>query len=404
MNKLLAMILCITLMLSLSGCVVSGDQSNTTGTESVPTSSITESVPTGTTEGTTNIYEGPMQAISMPLVTQEQFADGSDVVIYRNQFQNVSLLLEDEEPGQAIMLDLLNRLDALSGSTIDVSAAAKNDYRGQQYWYPYFTSVTYEPTRIDSTILSFIGTEQIFDGTPGSTTIHLSVNYDLSTGEEISLKTILLEDYSADTLCEMIIEGLASYDKDSFFSDYKLIIDDMFSTNTPVDTWFFTDTGLTFFFNPYEIAPQSLGTVYSEIPYETLLGLVKEEYFPEEQLQYKGTIKAEVINLSSGNALDSFSRFADVDMAETREQILLSVDGSVTNLRILVGSKNDDGTVFTKECTVFSCAGMGPNDAVILHLDPASAADQLALEYISDGQLVQMMLRLNSDGSLTLYQ
>ena len=46
-------------------------------------------------------------------------------------------------------------------------------------------------------------------------------------------------------------------------------------------SWYFSDTGMHFYFSPYEIAPYVVGEVDIEIPYAELRGILKEEYFPE---------------------------------------------------------------------------------------------------------------------------
>lgn len=45
--------------------------------------------------------------------------------------------------------------------------------------------------------------------------------------------------------------------------------------------WYFADSGMHFYFSPYEIAPYSVGDIDIEIPYEELQGVLKEAYFPQ---------------------------------------------------------------------------------------------------------------------------
>ena len=403
MKKLIAMIITLALTVSLYGCTVPGvtpqptEPSGTTEASSTP-----ETDPSSAPTIAEYQFIGPMITVSMPVVTESVIAENNGTVLYYNQIQNVSLNTYIPEVSETITLDLLNKLDALSSAKASVKDAAKADYKNQSYWYPYRTSILYEPARLDTILVSFIGTEEIFDGTPRSATVKHSVTYDLTTGEILTLKSILHDDFSADSLSELIIEGLSEYDTESFFGDYKNIIHDMFSTNVPVDSWYFTDTGLTFFFNSYEIAPHSLGCVYSEIPYEKLLGILKEEFFPAERDMYTGSLKVATADLSAGTGLEQYSRFAELNMAESSQQVVLSTDGSVTDLRIYTGSKSTNSGEFIRTAIIFSAYGIGPDDAIVIHADAALIADTLAVSYVSDGETVFVTFRLTEDGALTI--
>ena len=404
MKKYLLIILLIMLTISLVGCFAFGNDPETTA----PVISDPTTFPSTSTTAPSSIqdpdnqFTGPLIAVSMPLVTEKIQASTGNTILFYNRFQNVSLNIDTPEANQRITLDLLNRLDAMSSVKSDVYESAKQDYKEQPYWYPYRTSIIYEPARLDSNLLSMIGTEEIFDGTPRSATVKRSVTYDLISGETITLKSILLEDFSADSLSELIIEGLSSYTSDSLFGDYKEIIHDMFNTNVPVDSWYFSETGLVFFFNPYEIAPHSLGTVYSEIPYERLLGVVREAFFPTEKDQYTGNIQVSTTDISSGTSLDQFSRIAELNLSDSKQQVIISCEGSVTDLRIYMGTMGSNGLSFTTDAIIFSATGLSSDDAIVIHADTATVTEYLAVSYVSQGQTVFQTFALNKDGALTL--
>lgn len=403
MKKLLSLLLCMVMIFTLFGCDTSDPESSTDHqTDPPPSTTLTPpetAAPTTEPDSGDNIYDAPLVSLSMPIVTENKTAEGLDVVIFSKRFQNVSLTVDGSDVSETVMLDLLNRLDSLSKTAEEVYVAAQNDYKGQDDWYHYYTSVVYEPTRVDQTLLSFYGTEEIFDGTPRSSTVNVSVTYDLFTGEEITLKSVLREDFSADTLCELIVEGLSDYSEDSLFENYEKLIGDMFSRNVPMDSWYFSETGLCFFFNPYEIAPLSMGTVCSEVPYSYLLGIIKERYFPEEEILYSGTMTAIPIDLSSPTALDNVNRFTELHIGENAGQILLQSIGSVTDVRIYTGSMGSDGQTFYKGTAIFAGEGLGPNDGIIIHLGANLNSNTLAIEYRSNGQTNLMLLHLNDDGS-----
>ncbi len=403
MKRKLSLLLCMFMIFVLFGCDSSSPEESSTQQTDPPITTVPSipetTAPTTVPEPGENVYDAPLLSISMPIVTEDKTAESSDTVIFRKRFQNVSLTFDGSRVSEKIMIDLLNRLDSLSKTAEEVYAAAQNDYKGQDDWYHYYTSVVYEPTRVDQTLLSFYGTEEIFDGTPRSSTVNVSVTYDLFTGEEITLKSVLREDFSADTLCELIVEGLSDYSDDSLFENYEKLISDMFTRNVPMDSWYFSETGLCFFFNPYEIAPLSMGTVRSEVPYSYLLGILKERYFPNEDILYSGTISAAPIDLSSPTALETVNRFTELKIGDDAGQILLQSIGSVTDVRIYTGSMGSDGQTFYKGTAIFAGEGLGPNDGIVIHLGSNLNSNTLAVEYRSNGQTNLMLIHLNDDGT-----
>jgi hypothetical protein len=150
-----------------------------------------------------------------------------------------------------------------------------------------------------------------------------------------------------------------------------------------VDSWYLSDTGLCFYFAPYEIAPYNAGTVVAQIPYELLNGLLKDAYFPEEQVDLAGTVT--VTGFSQAD-LSGYTQFAELILDPKGDELLLCVDGAVKNLRIEVGQWQKDGTFIT-EATVFASATLCQTDALMLQLS-SSEFDVIRVTYESDGTIV----------------
>lgn len=398
MKKIIALLLCISIV-ALAACTQSpAGESTSASTASTSAQQTFSPDPTGddAEELPSAVYEGAMAAVSLPPILEITRGEDEKAIAYYTH-QDVLITLPDADVAQAITLDLLNRIDQTRSAADKVTAAAASDYSGQSSWYPYSYTIVFQPMRLDQNVLSFFGTETSYDGGPRSVYNVLSSNYDLTTGETLSLRTIFHEKNFADTVCDLIVSGLSAYGSDVLFSDYESIIQGKFSTNVPVDSWYFTDSGLCFYFAPYEIAPFSAGVVVSEIKYEALSGLLKDEYFPSEKLSYSGSILVQAISEGDTALLEQFSQFAEVSMEPGTQQLLIYTDGSVSNLRLTYTPDPDSGVA---EMTVLTLAGMGPSDAILVEVSTETAVEDLSVSFESFGQLQTLSLQETDDGKL----
>ncbi len=375
MKKLICLFLIILLTASTVGCAA--EPTPTTETTTAPTE-VTIS-PTETSvpeEGGSADYQAPMTAVSFPTVTDAR-TDDSGRIISEYRFPEFTVSLPDADVAETVTLDLLNRVDATAAAAETMHAAALNNCDAEGF-QPYFYEVSYNVRRLDQNILSFSITDTYFDGTPHTLRSVLSVTYDLSRGNVLNLKTIMQEDYSADILAELIVEGLADY-TDYLFEDYETTVHDKFSTNVPAENWYFTNEGLCFYFAPYEIAPVALGEVVATIPYEKLSGMLSEQYFPAEQLTYIGQLYWEDLTADNFGKLDSYTQFGELILSAGSSKRLISANGSASNIRIFVPA---DGLQSTDDIMVFAASGMGSADAIIID-GTAEELDALIITYDS---------------------
>lgn len=369
MKKIFTMILCCCILLSLTAC---GEepapiQDATTSSPTTQAATVPSTTATEATEPISSaVYSGALAAITMPVITETE-TDANGTIISYYSYPDVSVTLPDGDVAQVIELDLLNRIDSTSKAAEQIHAAAKSDYSGQDDWYNYFLDVSYTVERLDQNVLSLYGKEAAFDGSPSSATVGVSVNYDLTTGSALTLQSIMYADFSADVLSQLIVEGLSSYEESTLFQGYEDVIDQMFSTNIPVESWYFSNTGLCFYFAPYEIAPNAMGIIVSEIPYSALSGLMKDAYFPTEELVYSGSVQAEAMTGIQNETLKNYAQFGELSLGDGGQKYLLTVSGSVLNLRIHALTKDGSGNHIAGKM-LYATAGMGPTDAVIMDL------------------------------------
>jgi len=384
MKRIICLILCL---LMLCGCTQKENtptQPVTTAPQTEPSTTATE--PTVLTEATepteetvpVMVYPNPLAAISLPLIEHASYAqDGTLLCTYTGQ--DVTVALQDPLVAQAITEDLLYRTYSYPMHSIFLAAQA--DYTGQSDWTPYQHSILYSPARIDQTVLSLYGQQVIHTDTPYATAAGVSVNYSTTTGRALTLWDVLTEDYSADALCAAIVDALQSQSvAATLYPDHSNIITDLFSTNTAMEHWFFTQKGLCFYFDPYEIAPHSAGTILAEVPYAQMAGILKDDYFPTEEIAYRGDV---IFTDFERTNIDQFQQFAEVVFDTKAAQHLLYTNGTLLNVRLEIGTWTED--TFTPDAVVFAAEALTAGDALMVQM-PEDSLAQLRWGHVSGGE------------------
>ena len=380
-RKLIALLLCAALILAAAGCAA--ELAPTTAATLEPTQETTQETTVETTTGYTDpsvTYHAPMSAVSLPTTTQSSTAaDGTTLFTYT--YQNLSLCLQDAMVADEILVDFLNRLDISNAAATNLQQSAATAYAGQADWEPYGFRVLYQPMRFDEVVLSLFGTESIFDGNNRMNSANLSVTYDLLTGKALGIRDILVSDYSAEALVELIVQGLSEYDEETLFPDYAELISDMFYTNRPAENWYFAQDGLYFFFSPYEIAPYSSGTLVSKVPYDALGGLLKDAYFPAEAVSFSGT--AVTVAFDSASTED-ISNFTELILDPNGKKYLVYAEGTLLNVRIEITAEDSDQQSFFSGATVFAATAISKGDAVMIQCNDIT---DLRLVYGLEGEM-----------------
>lgn len=161
---------------------------------------------------------------------------------------------------------------------------AKSDYEASQadenggWFHGYAQSVTADITRMDDKALSLEITAYSDTGGAHGNYGVIGKNYDIKTGELISLED-LTEDYDAFHAAALdYIVNMAETPtyQEKLFGPSK---DDLDSTLFEWGSWVFTQSGISFMSDPYALGPYAAGEIYFRIPYEKAYDLgLKEAY------------------------------------------------------------------------------------------------------------------------------
>ena len=366
------MVLAICLTFSLSGCLrpekdPTQPSNNTTGTQQSPTDPTTE-----------QDFLETMVAVSVPTTTENTTAEDG-TVLFQYTYQHMSLVLHKPAVADKIILNFLNRVDSTRKSAEDTANMAKIAYNGNVNWVPYLYHLTYSPMRIDHKVLSLFGNNVVFSGAGHPERTCISASYDLLTGDVLTLASIMTPNASADDFCKLVLEGLSEMaEGDYLYEDYTTTVKNRFHVDTSCDeAWYFTQTGLCFYFSPYEIAPYSSGVISVEIPYEKLQGLLHEAYLPAARNTASGTVAIspfESINLSD------FSHIAEIVTTKDGKMYMAHTDGSVQDLRILMTDK-------ASNYAVFAAYNLAKGDGIMIQADDA-LLENMRLTYKTGSETV----------------
>ena len=379
MKQIISIILCLVILLSTTACT----QEAPNQTSSTTQAATTDTIVTENHEPSAD-FTAPLIAVSVPTITEDSSADDG-TLLFTYTYQNIFLTYTDQDVAAQITLDFHNKFDYTKSYAPTVLAAAQADQPNSADWEPYSYSVIANPMRLDQSVLSFYGTKSFYDGAPQSTVTAFAVNYDLLTGMALELKDVLVTSYSAEDLCNLIKDGLSQYASDGIlFADYEYIISDMFATNTPVENWYFDTDGLCFFFAPMDIAPNSAGTLFSKISYSDLGNILKDDYFPAEQIALIGDPS---ITPFTDDAAAKYESITELILISDGNEYLLHTNGAMRNVRIAKGSWSEDGTVFTQDGIVFAASTLCSADALMLQVE---TLENLCLTYESAGEVVSV--------------
>lgn len=375
MKKAFAMFLCLVIL--LSGCGKSQEL-----TEPIePEKEILPTVPKdslGELESESEEASVPTEllAVSVPALTDTLHADdGTELFSYTSQ--HMEFIFPDAGIAEKVILDFLNRVDSGSADAAKILNTAQNDYKPDMPWTPYFYRTLYSPTRIDRGVLSLLGTRHSYNGGNHGNMSCIAANYDLTSGDALTLGSIMHMDASKDTFIQIITDKLAVLkDEYNLYDDFE---DGVFTRlngdENLYEDFYFTMTGLCFFFSPYEIAPYSSGIITVEIPYSELPGLIYDGYFPAERQQLFGSLLTE--NFANLN-MNQFNNMAELRLPNDEEAIVVYPDGAVEDIRINVCTDENNGA----EYIAFAACQMSGQDAVVIRL-PMNLMNTITISYFS---------------------
>lgn len=393
------------LLLLLTGCQAPSEEvapTNPVVAETVPdqpTASTPETEETVNADDIVVYQQRTMLAVSMPLV-QESLSAEDGTTIFSHSYQDMRIVLQDPDVADNIIIDYLNRMDDAHSHAEEASAAAQTQYSPSAGWTPFYYNTYYSPQRIDQAVLSLYGTDSSYTGDGRPVQIGHAANYNLITGEVLTLGSILSHIDAKEQLIDLVTQAASAVaEEKQLYGDYADCISERFNTEESFDEdWYFSAGGLCFYFQLYDIAPYSSGIVVIEVPYESLTGIIVDDFFPPETENTAGSVHCQPI---SSIDLSDYTQIAELIVHAEGEMYLLYAQGAVTDLYIESGTWNEDGTEYLPVCTIFASGSLTPHDGIMLQTTIPESMPQLRITYRDGEETVSRFLGQNGfDGSV----
>lgn len=266
--------------------------------------------------------------------------------------------------------------EVLAGQQL-LEAAKEAIGEGNEEFYSYSQHVSMGSRRHDDRILSVITQRSAFSGGAHPSLTQYARNLDLEQLKVLRLEDVIREGREG-RLETMILQAVEDKFPDigqqTLFEDYAAIISAGLEWGNMTECWFFTDKGLTVFYNQYELAPYAAGIISVELSYEDLDGILEPEYVPEP---CKGLAKGVELSLTPLDGKNTY--YADFGGEDT---VYISIDGSACSVQLSKVSYVQQTEV--KETMLFSASRLD-GDTVIALTGTADREAIYKVEYCSDG-------------------
>ena len=265
----------------------------------------------------------------------EELKSDDGTTYYRQSLGTATVSSKDERAAERINSSLAELYVKFGADAEYTRRVAEDQTDGEQIALSYYCAPSV--TRCDTRVLSAVfDVSQDIGGIHADST-RTSRSYNADNGSLLTLADIAKNEEQLKTFIKNYVIGLAAGD------DYKeggvsILFDDFESTiNDLVDAganWYFSDGGLVFYANPYDIAPYSRGVLLFEIPYSALEEFIDEGFMPVEYEGENGMLLAD-----DGDKLDRSSLNILGTVDEDGQSVVLSAEETVYNVKIYTSGR-----------------------------------------------------------------
>lgn len=321
----------------------------------------------------------------------EELKSDDGTTYYRQSLGTATVSSKDERTAERINSSLAELYVRFGADAEYTRRVAEDQPDGEQIALSYYCAPSV--TRCDTRVLSAVfDVSQDIGGIHADST-RTSRSYNADNGSLLTLADIAKNEEQLKTFIKNYVIGLAAGD------DYKeggvsILFDDFESTiNDLVDAganWYFSDGGLVFYANPYDIAPYSRGVLLFEIPYSALEEFIDEGFMPVEYEGENGMLLAD-----DGDKLDrsSLNILGTVTVDEDGQSVVLSAEETVYNVKI-----------YTSGRMLWQRNYLTTGEGVEVKSFIPDAQPSIAISYeLADGtEIVRGIFQSGKDGSILL--
>ena len=256
---------------------------------------------------------------------------------YRQSLGTATISSKDERAAERINSSLAELYVKFRADAEYTQRVAEDQTDGEPIELSYYCAPSV--TRCDTRVLSVVfDVSQDVGGIHADST-RTSRSYNADDGSLLTIADIAKNEEQLKTFIKNYVIGLAAGDDykeggvSILFDDFESTISDLVDAGA---NWYFSDGGLVFYANPYDIAPYSRGVLTFEIPYSALAEFIDESFMPVEYEGDNGMLLAD-----DGDKLDrsSLNILGTVTVDEDGQSVVLSAEETVYNVKIYTSGR-----------------------------------------------------------------
>ncbi len=249
----------------------------------------------------------------------------------------------------------------------------------------YLLSLTYDDT-------SYLGGAHGYTGRYGHT-------FDIRTGQELTL-TDLADNY--DAFLSAAVEQLKDISYGAEYAAYGLNegYEDQLAGLFRDGNWYFNDEGLVLIANPYELASYAAGLIEFTLPYAWLAYQIKADYLPAER-EADGTLAAELSE--SADAAGSAAYVCDAGTGGLGACVTFTASGTVEDIELNAVTYLEYSNLYRVDGTLWYAERLSDGESVCVQTWIPDAMPNLAISWRdSEGEHTKYISQSGMDGSLIL--
>ena len=321
----------------------------------------------------------------------EELKSDDGTTYYRQSLGTATVSSKDERAAERINSSLAELYVKFGADAEYTRRVAEDQPDGEQIALSYYCAPSV--TRCDTRVLSAVfDVSQDIGGIHADST-RTSRSYNADNGSLLTLADIAKNEEQLKTFIKNYVIGLAAGDDykeggvSILFDDFESTIKDLVDAGA---NWYFSDNGLVFYANPYDIAPYSRGVLTFEIPYSALAEFIDESFMPVEYEGDNGMLLAD-----DGDKLDrsSLNILGTVTVDEDGQSVVLSAEETVYNVKI-----------YTSGRMLWQRNYLTTGEGVEVKSFIPDAQPNIAVSYeLADGtEIVRGIFQSGNDGSILL--
>ena len=280
--------------------------------------------------------------------------------------------------------------DDLAWQTENGNAAGFSSYSlmrqtNVRYNARYLLSLTYDDT-------SFMGGAHGYTGRYGHT-------FDIRTGRELTLAD-LADNY--DAFLSAAVEQLRDISYGAEYAAYGLNegYEDQLAGLFREGNWYFNDEGLVLIANPYELASYAAGRIEFTLPYAWLAYQIKADYLPAER-EADGTLTAELSE--SADAAGSATYVYDTGTGGLGACVTFTASGTVEDIALNAVTYLEYSNLYRVDGTLWYAERLSDGESVCVQTWIPDVMPNLAISWRdSEGEHTKYISQSGMDGSLIL--